>query len=349
MNKRWISLILSFLILLGLIPTFASAASTDHWVNRKPDNLAISSSQDVCYSDVNGKFMAVTDEGFILTSTDGTSWTAHAPVNTARLSSISCDNGKYVAVRRDGDTTSSSDGVTWKTGYTLNNDAQLWGVSYGQGLYVAVGSKINVTRIGAIYTSTTSGTPDLWTERNPSTTSILTGVTYGNGRFVAVGKSGTILTSNNGESWTSRISGTDTDLAGVKYLNGKFVSWARDGKTILTSVDGVSWSKITTSGIICAACELSNAGVLHSVSYGDDTYVGVGPSNSIYTSSDLVSWTKSYGGTGGSFNGVTYGNGTFIVVGNGAALFQNIDPPTYTITYNGNGSTGGTVPTDSNP
>ncbi|QJD82707.1 hypothetical protein HH215_05600 [Cohnella herbarum] len=74
--------------------------------------------------------------------------------------------------------------------------------------------------------------------------------------------------------------------------------------------------------------------------------MGVGPVNSIYTSSDLVNWTKIYGGSG-SLNGVTYGNGTFIVVGNRGDIFQNIDM--YKITYNGNGSTGGTMPTDSNP
>ncbi|MBM7568096.1 InlB B-repeat-containing protein, partial [Paenibacillus sacheonensis] len=344
MNKRGTSILMALIILLGMIPAFASAASTDNWVNRKPDNL-ITSNQGVCYG--NGKFMAVTDEGAILTSIDGTSWTTYKPATTFNLSSISCDNGKFVVVSRAGDASSSSDGVNWKTGYTAGTYVQLWGVSYGKGLYVAVGSKIVVNRVGAIYTSTTSETPDLWTDRNINTTSILTGVTYGNEKFVAVGQYGTILTSSDGVSWSSQNSGIAADLKGVKYLNGKFVSWTRDGKTILTSVDGVSWSMITTSGIICVACESTNSGVLNSVSYGNGTYVGVGPVNSIYTSSDLVNWTKSYAGTHGSLNGVTYGNDTFIVVGNNGDLFQNIDPPTYTITYNGNGSTGGTVPTDS--
>ncbi|WP_341279729.1 InlB B-repeat-containing protein [Paenibacillus sp. FSL H8-0537] len=345
MNKRWISLLMVLIILLGMVPTFATAASTDNWVNRKPNNL-VTSNQDVCYG--NGKFMAVTDEGGILTSSDGTSWTYYEPENTLKLSSISCDNGQFVAVTRAGLASSSSDGVIWKTGHTLNNYLSLWGVSYGNGLYVAVGNKI-AGNIGAIYTSTTSETPDLWTDRNVSTTSVLKGVTYGNQKFVAVGQNGTILTSSDGVSWTSQNSGTAADLKGVKYLNGKFVSWAVDGTTILTSVDGVSWSKITTSGLICEKCALVNSGVLHSVSYGNGTYVGVGSFNSIYTSSDLVSWTKSYEAAFGSLNGVTYGNGTFIVVGNRGDIFQNIDLPTYTVTYNGNGSTGGTVPTDSNP
>src|SRR5690242_18458134 len=108
MNKRWISLLMVLIILLGMVPTFATAASTDNWVNRKPDNL-VTSNQDICYA--NGKFMAVTDEGSILTSSDGTSWTYYKPETTLKLSSISCDNGKYVVVSRAGNASSSSDGV----------------------------------------------------------------------------------------------------------------------------------------------------------------------------------------------------------------------------------------------
>lgn len=183
MNKRIISIVMTFIILWGMIPTFASAASTDHWVSQNSDN-PVTSNQDVCYG--NGKFMAVTDEGAILTSIDGTSWTYYKPVNTQSLSSINCDNGKFVAVTRAGLASSSSDGVTWKTGYPLNDYLYLWGVSYGNGLYVAVGNKID-DRIGAIYTSTTNEEYDIWTDRNVTTPSVLKGVTYGNQRFVAVG------------------------------------------------------------------------------------------------------------------------------------------------------------------
>ena len=41
------------------------------------------------------------------------------------------------------------------------------------------------------------------------------GVTYGNGTFVAVGGYGTILTSPDGVTWTRRTSGTSNWLEGV--------------------------------------------------------------------------------------------------------------------------------------
>jgi hypothetical protein len=48
-------------------------------------------------------------------------------------------------------------------------------------------------------------------------------VTYGNGLFVAVGEDGAILTSPDGVSWTRRTSGGNL-LYGVTYGNGTFVA-----------------------------------------------------------------------------------------------------------------------------
>jgi hypothetical protein len=62
----------------------------------------------------------------------------------------------------------------------------LRGITYGNGLFVAVGSD------GTILTS-----PDgiNWMARTSGTSNGLIGVAYGNGLFVAVGEDGAILTS----------------------------------------------------------------------------------------------------------------------------------------------------------
>jgi photosystem II stability/assembly factor-like uncharacterized protein len=59
-------------------------------------------------------------------------------------------------------------------------------------------------------------------------------VTYGNGTFVAVGRNGTILTSRDGVNWTRRTSPTRDWLNSVTYGNGRFVA-VGDYGTILTS------------------------------------------------------------------------------------------------------------------
>jgi hypothetical protein len=79
----------------------------------------------------------------------------------------------------------SPDGVNWTERASKTNDI-LFCVTYGNGIFVAVGAK------GAILTS-----PDgeHWAQRASPTSNHLRGVTYGNGIFVAVGDGGTILTS----------------------------------------------------------------------------------------------------------------------------------------------------------
>ena len=65
-------------------------------------------------------------------------------------------------------------------------DLYLTAVTYGNGLFVAVGDR------NAILTSPDGVT---WTQRASGTVGFLRGVTYGNGTFAAVGERSTILTS----------------------------------------------------------------------------------------------------------------------------------------------------------
>jgi hypothetical protein len=99
----------------------------------------------------------------------------------------------------------------------------LYGVTYGNGLFVAVGES------GTILTS-----PDgiTWTDRSSGVTVYLNGVTYGNGLFVAVGQSGAILTSPNGITWTNRSSGVTNNLYGVTYGSGLFLAAGGSGMIV---------------------------------------------------------------------------------------------------------------------
>jgi len=60
-----------------------------------------------------------------------------------------------------------------------------------------------------------------------------------------VGFFGTILTSPDGITWTKRTSGTWEYLKGVTSGNGLFVTDGNSG-TILTSPDGNSWTQRTS-------------------------------------------------------------------------------------------------------
>src|SRR5690606_38234663 len=152
----------------------------------------------------------------------------------------------------------------------------LYGVAYGNGLWVAVGAK------GTILTST-NGTS--WTGRSSGTTNNLNTVAYGNGLSVAGGDSGTIRTSTNGTSWTSRSGGTRNNLNTVAFGIGLWVAVGASG-TILTSTNGTSWT----------ARSSGTTNHLNPVAYGIGLWVAVGANGTILTSTNGTSWTSRTSG-----------------------------------------------------
>jgi uncharacterized membrane protein len=149
--------------------------------------------------------------------------------------------------------------LTVTAAWTLRNLGNLlFGVTYGNSLFVAVGD------YGAILTSPDGET---WTAQNLGTDNFFNGVTYENGLFVAVGGDGTILTSPDGETWTAQNSGTSESLLEATYGNGRFVAVGWSG-TILTSPDGETWT-----------AQNSPTGYpLFGVTYGNGRFVAVGGS-----------------------------------------------------------------------
>lgn len=203
----------------------------------------------------------------------------------------------------------------------------LYGVTYGDGLFVAVGGSDSTA---AILTSDNGVT---WTRQISGLTGILYAVTYGNGIFVAVGRDfdnrvGTILTSDdNGVTWTSRISGTDITLYGVVYNNGRFIAVGGGGTILTSDDDGVTWVPQTS--------EISNT--LYGVTYGNGNFVAVGSGGAILTSDDNgVTWRSRTSGTSSNLRGVTFGNNIFVAVGlAGTILSSSDDGETWSVENSG--------------
>ena len=177
----------------------------------------------------------------------------------------------------------SNDGTSWTavTGTIFLGSGT--GVTYGSGLWVAVGSDGGGIGGGG-NTILTSNNGTTW---SPATGTVFTGngvdVSYGNGNWVAVGSDtsgvggggNTILGSSNGTNWTT-VSGTIfTNIGyGVAYGNGLWVAVGSDssggggGNTILTSGNGTNWAPLVTGTIF--------TGTGFGVAYGNGIWVAMG-------------------------------------------------------------------------
>ena len=126
-------------------------------------------------------FVVVGEEGLLMTSADGLTWTLRTSGTTVWLSDVMYGNGYYVAV---GNTRilRSADGISWSF---VTNNTYFYRVSSCAGMFQAVGSG------GAIWTSADGLA---WTAETSNTTNDLRGISYVNDQFAAVGFNGAILT-----------------------------------------------------------------------------------------------------------------------------------------------------------
>ena len=176
------------------------------------------------------------------------------------------------------------------------------GITYGNGLFVAVGASGNERAMtspdGITWTARSAcGNNDNWRS-----------VTYGNGLFVAVSDyNDKVMTSPDGITWTARSAcGNDDGWMGITFANGLFVAVGTLNDKVMTSPDGINWTARSSS----YSC--------YGVAYGNGLFVAVNANATrrAITSPDGITWTgRSVGGDNDIWKAVTYGNGLFVIVG----------------------------------
>ena len=184
--------------------------SSDLGINwtRTNQKMAAKNGKDILWDAIHvaGQFIAVGENGVVLTSTNGTAWTKSTPGPVSqnpespdfgkkiRLYGIAHNGssgagGKYVVTGNEGTVITSSNG----TSLTTISDIRpyLRDVTYAAGKFVAVGSRILYSADGS-----------RWIERAPVGIKGLLAVIHAGGRFVAVGRKGSIVSSPDGVNWT---------------------------------------------------------------------------------------------------------------------------------------------------
>jgi hypothetical protein len=254
----------------------------------------------------NGLFVAVGD-GNVLTSPDGVEWTPRVTRVDILLTSVAFGNGRFVVAGFDTILT-STDGLTWtEAALTFNVARELRDVTFGGGVFVAVGQGYGY--LPAIWRSV-DGVQ--WSPISDGPRNELESVAYGNGQFVAVGDEGDIYTSPDGDFWIGRNSTVSSRLLGVTFGNGRYVVVGTRGR-ILSSANGTTWTR-ETSG---------TPDRLESVTFGDGVFVAVGENGTILSSLNGAGWTKQSGGSSRDLDGMTVGNGLIVVAGKAGTILTS--------------------------
>jgi len=218
---------------------------------------------------------------------------------------------RYVAVGENM-IVSSDNGIDWEPRYTFTNFTSMKGVTYGNGLFVAVGS------YGVILTSS-DGTH--WTmETPPVQYGAFNDVAYGNGVFVGVTDkfSGvTIIFSNDGHHWTPLLL-SPVNLRGITFAQGRFGAVGNDGR-VYFSINGTSWDESYTP-------TEKDGDNLRGITYANGFWCIVGNNGIILTSTNgaSFSWHRGFSPVIVNLHGVRYlPNGTFLAIGNAGTVLQS--------------------------
>ena len=269
----------------------------------------------------NGHFVAVSDTGAAITSTDGATWTPAIPLT----SNVATDHLKAYAVGHLGTTlvaagsvspapytsstgavASSADGTTWTMGSLPAGSTPIHALIAGTRL-------VGLGETGHLYYSTNGSSWSALTILSGGIGTLNAGA-YGNGIYVGVGDNGYIARSGDSVAWGSgkviAISGVGINLHGLAWTGSQFVA-VGDNATITTSPDGAAWSALKTSAI---------SGTLRAVAVASDGTIVVVGDNGIETSPDGNTWTAHNESGVAALQGATFGNGEFVAVGAGSTV-----------------------------
>jgi hypothetical protein len=200
-------------------------------------------------------------------------------------------------------------------------DHHLYGVVWGNGQFVAVGSgSFNETEVllsadGFRWNKVSLGTAVRPLSLSREGAGVLSGVAWNGSTFVAAGER--LLTSPDGKSWTVAAFFPPCAFTRVAAREAMFVAVGGDYRTgcMATSPDGKTWTERTLSTD-------DNATVFSGVIWTGSAFVAVGNTDHgraeigtvLLTSPDGVTWTRQFG-TSGQLVDVTRNQSLFVAVG----------------------------------
>lgn len=254
------------------------------------------------------RFVAVGDDGTIISSPDGKTWTLHhknpwcqgGSACYSAFHDIAYGAGRFVSVSTRGQVMVSEDGFNWvEAGYVYLRgpddsiyNFRVYSLLHDGRSFVAFGEPWPAPKESVVVGYSLDGVS--WRTQNLPFIMRVAKAVHAEGKYVVVGDEGKVLFSEGGANWTMRKLDTESRLVDVAYGAGVFVALSSDG-TVFRSENGTRWSK---TGSI-SDNSLLQTSLLDSVSfsglaYVDGEFLALTSSGSILASEDGIDWALAY-------------------------------------------------------
>lgn len=299
---------------------------TENIVSGTSTGQVISAAVDLAWSNVffvNSRFIAICANAIIADSSNGVNWTLRGTAFAgSNVYDISFGASLYVAVGLTGLCFTSPDLNTWTQRVMPGTNVSWTCVCYGAGVFVAGGS------ISPWFSYSYDGISWAASTVIPTNGSGVNSIAYGNGRFVSSRTGATFhLYSVDGITFDSINTWLPFAAMPVRFAGGKFISFTTSNTQqpiLLNSDDGASW----------VASLLPISAAWKDVAFGEGVYTLFCTDRFVAASStDLVNWKiKLIPGIVGSCTGIAFGAQKFLLV-NGLANYKNINVSFPVVSY----------------
>lgn len=251
--------------------------------------------RDLIYA--GGRFvLTARDAIYVSTTASGWSRTYQAPAGVM-LSDIAHSDGEVLVTTNSSFGLIAGDGATWKQ-VAMGPGAKS-AAAYGQGLFVAVGENVAISRNGADWQE--GAGPGEW----------LVEVVAGDGQFVAVSDAGGIFTSVDGLAWTKQAVLKERAFTALAYGNGIYAAAGMEGR-VYTSADGAAWKEQEAPG-----------GAILTLVYDGERFVAAGTDGALAISRTGAHWQQVTTGTRTDLKAVARGQERYVLAGwDGAVLVK---------------------------
>ena len=261
-------------------------------------------------------YIAVGDQGALLSSPDGATWTTRTSGTSVALNDITHGDGRYVAVGQAGKILVSEDGVLWDPADSPSS-RDLLAVVHHIDRFYAVGGDYSA---GAETLESMDGTT--WTRPEiPQLDHLLGDLASDGNQLVAIGTAQSdlqifgLFTWEQDAGWQQRVDGTGLGL--------RYNAVAAGAPTFVTIGPGGSAS--STDALTWTQAPIFESATMRDLTYSQQGWIAVGDAGKVLRSSDGAQWVAHDSGHTGQLLGVTSSGSLHLAVGADGALLSSSD------------------------